>query len=236
MNKAQRVLEFIGSHGEAGVRYTDIQKFICKMNGKNWDEFSEPGNWDPMQKKWVARRQIGPGPGLRRHNRGIWGTNLDRLLNDWCLKNVEGRWVLYEYPIDRSAYHSVDTDASVINTQRRNERHKRWLDSLPVCGGCGRKVYHEKFDLIWKARKSRPENEQRCQGMSSGGYMLDCNNGVWAFDSKTVSYLPTLIPPDAEQIYKEARSLPLSNWDEVRNVVITKLFQLHLSRVAQVRQ
>ena len=100
--KAWKVLEFIGEAGEEGRSLTEIQKFIfIDLNGRSEEEFYEKSRggyqindvggqyWDPHM----------PGP---RRTRGYWTTALyytgGGLLNNYCEKNENDKWVLRRYP------------------------------------------------------------------------------------------------------------------------------------------
>lgn len=39
MNKSQKILQFVKDSGYEGRRFTDIQRFICELNGHDYDEF-----------------------------------------------------------------------------------------------------------------------------------------------------------------------------------------------------
>lgn len=208
MNKSRVVLEFIGSHGEAGVRYTDIQKFICNLQPiKNWDLFSNSHCWlDKATDRYITEpKRIGPAPGFRRHNRGIWGTNLSNILEDWCVKNAEGRWTLFEWPMG-AVYRQDNTAASLINKARRDAIHAVWLAARPTCGGCGGKIWNEKYDSMWLATRKGPANEQRCQRMGAGGYQVDCCGGVWAWDDHKSTFLPHITEADTEKVQEALRA------------------------------
>ena len=99
--KSWKILEFIDSFGQEGVRYSDIQKYIYfELNNAPFgpDYFSmEPA------KKWNSK-EFPP----QRRGRGYWGTNLygtnrwagnkSGLLKNYCYKNKQGKWVLDHYP------------------------------------------------------------------------------------------------------------------------------------------
>jgi hypothetical protein len=70
--KKFKVLKFLSSR--AGTRYMDIERFICEMNGHNYDQKILRGFY----------------AGKRRHS-GIWSTNLtcgrDSILKKYCYKS-----------------------------------------------------------------------------------------------------------------------------------------------------
>ena len=76
MTKAERILRFI-QESRNGRTYGEIQRFICTMNGLDYEE-----------------RDVG---GARFH-RGVYGTNLGSLLPAFCKKEGgrgrPGRWKL----------------------------------------------------------------------------------------------------------------------------------------------
>jgi ribosomal protein L37AE/L43A len=226
MNKSRIVLEFIGSHGEQGVRYTDIQKFICKLSGKDWNEYSKAdGHYDESLKKWVyPPRVIGPKPGYRRHHRGIWGTNLTNILNDWCVRNADGRWVLFEFPIDRAVYRQQGTSASVINKAYDLAKYNAWVAKLPMCPGCGVKAYHHKYDRIWKL-----SGGQVCGTMFAGGYSVDCQDRVWVGGRDHLS-LTKLVRSEANEIYEKARYRNFSTFRDQDAWVIDEILKKNASK------
>lgn len=93
--KRNAVLEYIRSKGEDGARFTDIQRFVVEMNGKNYDE--RESRWDPVNKVVVE------DAGTRRRYRGYWCVNLlgtaftpSGILPKYCSKLSNGRYVLKE--------------------------------------------------------------------------------------------------------------------------------------------
>lgn len=75
-----QILEFIGS--KTGVRYGDIQRFICEKQGKDYDLMVPATIYD---RKTRSTKEI-----RVRRWKGIWGTNLchgpNALLNKYCVK------------------------------------------------------------------------------------------------------------------------------------------------------
>lgn len=75
-----QILEFIGS--KTGVRYGDIQRFICEKQGKDYD-LMIPGIIYDRKTRSTKNVQV-------RRWKGIWGTNLchgpSALLNKYCVK------------------------------------------------------------------------------------------------------------------------------------------------------
>lgn len=83
-----QILEFIGS--KTGVRYGDIQRFICEKQGKDYDLMVPRTvvDYKTGEKKISAERRW----------KGIWGTNLchgrNALLHKYCVKGMDKRWHL----------------------------------------------------------------------------------------------------------------------------------------------
>jgi hypothetical protein len=85
--KSFKILNFIGSKGEEGVSFTEIQHFILvTLGGMPEEEFWEKS--DDCRK-----------------TRGSWCTNLygsayhsEGLLTTYCHKNTKGKWVLDKLP------------------------------------------------------------------------------------------------------------------------------------------
>lgn len=92
--KKFKVLEFIGRH--TGVRYSEIERFVCELSGFNYDEMISAWVWD-------SKSQDSKLCKVRRH-KGIWGTNLcsgnSSILKGYCEKNSDGRWMLDEVTAD----------------------------------------------------------------------------------------------------------------------------------------
>ena len=83
--KREAVLEFIKSHGTDGASFSEIQRFIVTMNGKNYDE---------MQPVY--------GGGHQRRWRGYWCDYLSHswsgngIIADHLEKNSRGKYVIRE--------------------------------------------------------------------------------------------------------------------------------------------
>jgi hypothetical protein len=82
------VLEFIGSKN--GVRYMDIERYLCDLAGYDYDKKVETRVWDyrTSKSKYAMVRQ----------HKGIWGTNLcygkDAILHKYCVKGMDRKWRL----------------------------------------------------------------------------------------------------------------------------------------------
>lgn len=85
--KREAVLNFIGSKGTNGAKFSEIQRFIVEMNGKNYDEFT-------IATKWMARA---------RKYRGYWCDYLCG--NNWG--GYKKRGILHEFCIKVSNKHYV---------------------------------------------------------------------------------------------------------------------------------
>lgn len=85
-SKALRVVRFISIHD--GLRYSEIVRFICEMNGLDYDLFLPAMRWDPRKGKVVSRP-------VRRYA-GTWGTNLSSsstgILKRFCVKGTDRKW------------------------------------------------------------------------------------------------------------------------------------------------
>ena len=84
--KTFKVLQCIGS--QQGIRYGEIVRFICAINGKNYDAM-EPG---------YSRKTRAGLPMMVRRHRGEWATNLnarrDGILAKYCVKGADKKWYL----------------------------------------------------------------------------------------------------------------------------------------------
>lgn len=102
--KSWKILDFIGSFGKEGVRYSDIQKFIYfELN-------NAPFGPDYFSKEPLTTHHMKYRLPQQHRGRGYWGTNLygtsgqfgsggkRGLLSHYCHKNKEGKWVLDHYP------------------------------------------------------------------------------------------------------------------------------------------
>jgi hypothetical protein len=92
--KRAKILNFI-RNSEDGRTYSEIQKFVCDMNGLDWDATCLRSRWDAKNQKKVMY--------LDRANRGYYGTNLwgrkkypgdqEGLMHKLCVK-INGKWML----------------------------------------------------------------------------------------------------------------------------------------------
>jgi len=221
MNKAQRILIFISEAGIHGRSYTEIQQFICKMNGKEWDLFSSSScHLDKATNRYVPDRQpqIGPGPGLRRANRGIYGTNLDTLLPAWCYKNPGGKWVLWEWPMGAIYRQEENTKAGKFNKTMREGKWAQHVATLPSCPSCRHKHHNYKHDRIWNGSDGTV-----CLTMGAGGFSVDCKNRVWVDASDEHFFLTKLFRPEAEAIYSDRSKKMFNTWDDERAWVVNQI-------------
>lgn len=114
--KAELVLRRIQKAGKRGMTYSQIQRYVCGLSGKDWEErepvmvgYRHPATgitYDRSEgraKPWETFRMLEPvyKPGPRRRHRGFWSTNLTGgayygpgLLGRFCEKGVDGRWRL----------------------------------------------------------------------------------------------------------------------------------------------
>lgn len=84
--KKFKVLEFIGYH--QGVKYSQIQRFICKMNGLDYYAKRPALKYINGEIKEIS---------IRKHT-GIWSNNLTNgkksILKQYCVKNSSNLWIL----------------------------------------------------------------------------------------------------------------------------------------------
>ncbi len=112
--KGWKILDFIGSKGEEGASYTEIQEFIfVELNGGTPEDFQKKdrrryvSKFDTLNQRWHGEYQE---PGLRK-SRGYYSTALSGtrgwamgdkgnkgLLHAYCFKNEKGKWVLDRMP------------------------------------------------------------------------------------------------------------------------------------------
>jgi hypothetical protein len=104
-SKAWKILEFIGSKGEEGASFTEIQLYI-------WTElqgYSEKDFWEKDDKTRGGSWKDWAGVPLRglRSSRGYYATNLygsgyftggRGLLHNYCHRNEKRKWVLDRMP------------------------------------------------------------------------------------------------------------------------------------------
>lgn len=106
VTKKMMVLGFIADSPN-GRSFGDIQRFICELNGKNYDEFEYDKDWrhqptpvDVVDGEYSFKR-VGPWKMFRRRKyRGYWCTNLvgshygpTGILTLNC-KKVDGRYFI----------------------------------------------------------------------------------------------------------------------------------------------
>ena len=85
MTKAERVLREIKARD--GMTFTQIQKFVCEMNGLNWGEMQIEDSYNNSGR-------------MRRRHRGYWcdyllgNVEVERwgLLSFFCQKGEDGKW------------------------------------------------------------------------------------------------------------------------------------------------
>jgi hypothetical protein len=91
--KKFKVLLAIGSSPK-GLRFSQIQRFACMLNGHDFDEFVVE---DAFIRYDSEKRESVFAPRRKRRWRGFWCTNLQYagkgILPECCVK-VDGRWML----------------------------------------------------------------------------------------------------------------------------------------------
>jgi hypothetical protein len=81
-----KVLRYIAKSGMAGVRYTDIIKFIMKSKGETYNYKTDRGHW--------ATNLLGTS--------GYWRDSKDTgILLKYCTKNQANRWILKNEPLQK---------------------------------------------------------------------------------------------------------------------------------------
>jgi len=106
--KAWKILEFIGSKGEDGASFTEIQKFIWNLNGLPEEDFYKTSEDIAREYAQKSGREYNPSYRFShdktRASRGYYATALfggmhfNGLLNSYCRKNEKKKWVLYRMP------------------------------------------------------------------------------------------------------------------------------------------
>lgn len=90
----RQILEFVSRHN--GVRFTEIQKFICEISGLDWEKREVISTWKRDSQSGLWGR--GPNKTVRAY-RGWWCTNLCYGPDSVCRKYLakrDGRWFLNE--------------------------------------------------------------------------------------------------------------------------------------------
>lgn len=93
----EQVVEYIRCKGHHGATFSDIQRFICNLNGLDFNEKKMAPVWNPTRQTIQDR--------LVRRYRGYWCTNLCGLsspyspkrvgiLEKYCVKKPNGHYVL----------------------------------------------------------------------------------------------------------------------------------------------
>jgi hypothetical protein len=93
VTKQQQIVDFIKAGGIEGRRASEIQKFICELNGHNWDEMVKERDWHNGGYRFRRRFRgyyctnlYGCGGMFSQHRPGIF-----EKFN--IVKNDNGRWV-----------------------------------------------------------------------------------------------------------------------------------------------
>jgi len=143
VTKSQKVLEFIASSPD-GKRFGEIQRFICEMNGINYDEREDEKYFNTYLRQEASVYVCADGTKIptrscktpRRKHRGIWATNLvcsysGGLLYRFCAKR-NGKWVVVR-PIPTKHFYRDDVSPRIcradgINTWHGNKELPRASD------------------------------------------------------------------------------------------------------------
>jgi len=114
--KSFKILNFIGSKGEEGASFTEIQHYIwVTLNGNSEESFWEKGKKNYNYKTHKPYFEVDGEFSGPRKSRGYWTTNLFGGINDkgenigilpnYCHKNTKGKWVLDKLPYaDKNIY------------------------------------------------------------------------------------------------------------------------------------
>lgn len=86
--KAETILEFIRDMGS--VRYGDLQRLVCTLNGIDYDEKEWDQYLDTILQRFVKVKETS-----RRAHRGVYGTNFCTLLPRYCSMTKEGGFTVY---------------------------------------------------------------------------------------------------------------------------------------------
>lgn len=92
--KTRSLLEFVARHN--GVRFTDMQKFLCELSGVDWEKREAVPNWKFNNTRGVYEKV---GTRTMRVNRGWWCTNLTSGRDCICRKYLakkNGLWYINE--------------------------------------------------------------------------------------------------------------------------------------------
>lgn len=91
--KRDKVLNFIREAGFSGRKFGEIQRFVCEMNGLDYDEMV-------FAREWFAPLRYGYGVTVfqefKRKYRGYWCNNLcgtDGILGQ-CFRNSSGKYIM----------------------------------------------------------------------------------------------------------------------------------------------
>ena len=84
--KKQQILGFI-AEAPAGRRFGEIQRFICQLNGRDYDQFELQPDWNHPATRMPDGSDVGPWKLIRRRvQRGYYTTTLGRILYRNCKK------------------------------------------------------------------------------------------------------------------------------------------------------
>jgi hypothetical protein len=93
-----QVVEYLRAKGNAGASFSEIQRYVCSLNGLDYNSMVLKPVWNGKE---VVKRMV-------RQYRGYWCTNLCGLsspyakkrvgiLEKYCVKKDNGRYVLKDF-------------------------------------------------------------------------------------------------------------------------------------------
>lgn len=126
--KAWKVLDFIKSFGDAGVRMTEIQKYIfVDLNGNSEEDFHRRTGferYDYKKEKYVPskgnRATRGYWTTALYGQYGSWGEGKKGLLPEYCRQNPNGKWVFDHYPTGGGNIFTESWDQKIISKSLKN--------------------------------------------------------------------------------------------------------------------
>lgn len=164
MTKAERVLREIERRG--GMTFTEIQRFVCEMNGKDYDQMVD--TWAGKKRRWRGYwcdYLIG-----KNH----WGRKYQGILNLFCVKGSDSRYRVSEPLTSPWSFRLRKTQSYLMNEDRRRRGREAREAKLPICQGCGERVHALKCfapdklaHYTWYTEYFRSDCKQRIWSMNN---------------------------------------------------------------------